>query len=126
MAARFSRPETPQRLPAPRPLRRRLRDEQAIPRAPDVFAWAPGEMLIGEPRADRKASPLEDNPRKSNRAIAAEVGVSHETVRKLRPPADNNLSPAKIVGRDGKSYPSHGCRSEIRGQTVSQQADDHQ
>jgi hypothetical protein len=40
---------------APRPQRGRERDEQPIPRAPDVFAWAPGELLIGEPRADRKA-----------------------------------------------------------------------
>jgi hypothetical protein len=61
MAARFSRPETPQRPPAPRLLRRRLRDAQPIPRAPDVFAWAPGEMLIGEPRADRKARKQDDN-----------------------------------------------------------------
>jgi hypothetical protein len=59
MAAR-SRPKPPH-PPAPTPLRRRLRAEQPIPRAPDVFAWAPGEMLIGEPRADRKARKGGDN-----------------------------------------------------------------
>jgi hypothetical protein len=55
-----ARPKPPSRA-APRPLRRRLRDEQPIPRAPNVFAWAPGEMLIGEPRADRKARKQDDN-----------------------------------------------------------------
>ena len=50
-----SRPSKPVSRAAPRPRRRRERDEQPIPRAPDVFAWAPGELLIGEPRPAHKA-----------------------------------------------------------------------
>jgi hypothetical protein len=45
-----------QRKPAPRPPRRRERDAQPIPRAPDVFPWrANVEIVLGLPRADRKA-----------------------------------------------------------------------
>jgi hypothetical protein len=56
-----SRPAKPPSRPAPRPLRRRQCDAQPIPRAAGIFAWAPGEMLIGEPRADRKARKQDDN-----------------------------------------------------------------
>jgi hypothetical protein len=128
-----SRPAKPPHPPATRPRRDREGAAQPIPREADVFAWAPGEMLIGEPRADRKASPsklaklaLEANPEKSNRAIAVETGIALETVRRTRNSGDPSGSPAKIVGLDGKSYPSQGCRSNIGGQTVSQRADDHQ
>jgi hypothetical protein len=56
---RFEIPD--QRKPAPRPPRRRERDKQSIPKAADTFAWAPGELLIGQPRADRKARKQDDN-----------------------------------------------------------------
>ena len=49
-----SRPKKPVSRPAPRPSHLRQHDKR-VPRARDVFAWAPGELLIGEPRADRKA-----------------------------------------------------------------------
>jgi hypothetical protein len=55
-----SRPKPPH-PPAPRPRRDREGAAQPIPRAAGVFAWAPGEMLIGEPRADRKARKQDDN-----------------------------------------------------------------
>jgi hypothetical protein len=61
VAARFSRPAKPQRPPATRPQRRRERDKPPVSRSPDTFAWAPGEMLIGEPRADRKSRKQGDN-----------------------------------------------------------------
>ena len=48
-----SRPKPPHQ-PAPRPQRRRERDAQPIPRAADVFAWAPGEMIVGQPRVAGK------------------------------------------------------------------------
>ena len=50
--------DTPDRKPSPRPSRLRP-PQQQIPEMPlpkaDVFAWAPGEVLIGQPRAGRKA-----------------------------------------------------------------------
>jgi hypothetical protein len=42
-----------------RPARRRV--AQPISKAADTFAWAPGEVLIGQPRADRKARKQDDN-----------------------------------------------------------------
>ena len=41
-------------------------------------------------------------PGKSNRAIAAETGVSYETVRKARKQTDNQLSVEKAQGLDGE------------------------
>jgi hypothetical protein len=53
MAAR-SRPKPPR--PATRPLRRRQRDAQPIPREADVFDWRPNvELIEGGPRPARKA-----------------------------------------------------------------------
>jgi hypothetical protein len=40
---------------APPPQRRRERGEQPIPSAPDVFNWRENELVLGLPRADRKA-----------------------------------------------------------------------
>jgi hypothetical protein len=55
MSGRY-RYDPPPRLPAQRPPRLRKRDEQAIPKAPDVFAWRPNvELVVGVPRADRRA-----------------------------------------------------------------------
>jgi len=46
----------PPSKPAPRPQRHRHRDEQAIPKAPDVFPWRPNvEIVVGLPKASRKA-----------------------------------------------------------------------
>ena len=60
MSGRY-RFETPQRLPAQRPPRRRLRDEQAIPERPrpvpnpQMWDWAPErEIVIGQPRSRRR------------------------------------------------------------------------
>jgi hypothetical protein len=76
--------------------------------------------VVSEPRCDcnvgyitagevaRRA--VAANPEKSDRAIAAEIGVSQPTVGKARKAAaaagDKNLSSAKRTGRDGKSYPA--------------------
>jgi hypothetical protein len=46
------------------------------------------------------------SPEKSNRAIADEIGVGFETVRRARQSGDPNGSPAKRTGKDGKSYPA--------------------
>jgi hypothetical protein len=65
MAARSRRPETPQRLPAQRAPRRRLRAAQPIPRdAPATNAelnWRAGELILGLPRANRKARKQDEN-----------------------------------------------------------------
>jgi hypothetical protein len=45
----------------------------------------------------------ETNPGKSTRAAAADLGVSHEAVRKARV---NELTPETVTGRDGKEYPA--------------------
>src|SRR4029077_7963628 len=56
------------------------------------------------PKTIRAAEAIKADPNKSARAIAAEIGVSRETVRQAR--GDNrHLSPER-TGRDGKSYPA--------------------
>jgi hypothetical protein len=51
----------------------------------------------------RKA--IEDNPKKSNRAIAEEIGVGKDTVRRAR--GGGACAPPKtVVGRDDKQYPA--------------------
>jgi hypothetical protein len=54
--------ETPTRMPAQRPPRRRLRAAQPIPSSPDVFAWRPNvEIVVGLPKASRKAQKVGDD-----------------------------------------------------------------
>jgi hypothetical protein len=56
------------------------------------------------PAGVRAAKAIADNPEKSNRAIAAEIGVSEPTVRRARGASDD--APETVTGRDGKSYPA--------------------
>ena len=62
------------------------------------------------PAAQRVAKYDEANPGKSTREAAADLGVSHETVSKARKSGAsleapvNQLTPATVTGRDGKSY----------------------
>jgi hypothetical protein len=48
----------------------------------------------------RAAEAIKANPNRSDRAIAADIGVDHKTVGKAR--GDN--SPPERIGQDGKSY----------------------
>lgn len=48
------------------------------------------------------AEAIKDNPEMSDRAIAAEIGVSHPTVAKARKATGKNLPVEKRVGKDGK------------------------
>lgn len=58
------------------------------------------------PKISRAAEAIKANPQKSDRAIAAELGVSQPTVSEARKRAsDRDLSPETRIGRDGKSYP---------------------
>jgi hypothetical protein len=62
-----------------------------------------------QPVSARAAQAIAENPEKSNRAIAAELGVSKDSVRKAREAGGYQSPPAdKRVGRDGKSYPAAG------------------
>jgi hypothetical protein len=56
-----------------------------------------------EPKSVRAREAIEASPQKSNRAIAAETGISEPTVRRARASSD---APAKVTGRDGKEYPT--------------------
>jgi hypothetical protein len=98
--------ETPQRKPAPRPSRLRQRPEP-IPRAdrpvphPQGWDWAPGEMA---------ARALEAHPEKSNRSLAADMGIGQATVGRLRRSTCSYDQVEKTVGLDGKSYPARRDR----------------
>jgi hypothetical protein len=70
--------------------------------------WANPDPLTKKSALERAAEAVAAHPDKSNRAIAAEIGVSFETVRKARstPKAAGaelsvELSVAERVGRDG-------------------------
>ena len=48
---------------------------------------------------------------KSNRAVADELGISRETVRRARKAAGTNVPPAR-TGKDGKDYPAKGRKAK--------------
>lgn len=55
----------------------------------------------------RAAEAIRANPRKSDRAIAADLGISHHTVNRTREAINSGVSsetPVERIGRDGKSY----------------------
>jgi len=51
----------------------------------------------------RAAEAVAANPEKSDRAIAAATGLSHETVRTARKATGKNLTVERRIGRDGKT-----------------------
>ena len=62
---------------------------------------------------DRAVAAIKANPKKSDRTIAAEIGVGKDTVRRARtiasaaiPDAPPDAPPARRVGQDGRSYPA--------------------
>ena len=58
------------------------------------------------PAGQRAAEAVAKNPEKSNRAIAAELGVGVESVRRAREKSGEPYgSGDRRVGKDGKSYP---------------------
>jgi hypothetical protein len=61
------------------------------------------------PAGERAAKAVADNLEKSDRAIAAEIGVGSNTVRRARKTGAPHGAPAKSekrTGKDGKKYPS--------------------
>lgn len=107
MAARFSRPETPQRMPAPKPPRRRERDRQQIPGADMPPRHSPSKIA---------AKALQANPELSNRALAADARVSRMTVHRQRRLTEEYDSIEKTIGIDGKARPAR--RSERVAQPI--------
>jgi transposase-like protein len=74
------------------------------------------------PAIKKAAAALAANPQKSDRAIAAEIGISQPTVSKARKQSgDNQLSPDTHVGRDGKSYSAKTKRTRSSPAPKSQQ-----
>src|SRR5512132_4385833 len=57
------------------------------------------------PASVRAAKAITENPNKSDRAIAAEIGVDHKTVGAARKAGGENSPPERVTGKDGKSYP---------------------
>lgn len=58
------------------------------------------------PAMARAAKAIAANPEKSDRAIAAEIGVDHKTVGKARRETGGDDSPPDRIGQDGKKYPA--------------------
>jgi hypothetical protein len=58
------------------------------------------------PAGVRAKQVIEANPAKSNRALAADIGVDEGTIRRARITGAENSAPEKRKGRDGKIYPS--------------------
>jgi hypothetical protein len=55
------------------------------------------------PASVRAAKAIAKNPGKSNRAIAADTGISEPTIRRARASDD---APERVTGKDGKNYPA--------------------
>jgi hypothetical protein len=60
---------------------------------------------------DLAAKAIAANPSKSNRAIAAEIGVSEPTVRRARGASPD--APDEHTGLDGKTYPAKHKQAEV-------------
>jgi hypothetical protein len=71
--------------------------------------------VIYVPVGTRAANAIAKNPDKSDRAIAAELGVGKDSVRRARVPVGANAPPGKRTGRDGKQYPA---RHTVRTRTA--------
>jgi hypothetical protein len=58
------------------------------------------------PAREYAAKAIAENPEKSDRAIAAAIGIDHKTVAAARQAGGEYSPPEKRTGRDGKSHPS--------------------
>lgn len=68
-----------------------------------------GSCLCGAhyvPAGERAAKAAAANPEKSARAIADDLGVSKDTVRRARKSGGANAPTDRVTGKDGKSYPA--------------------
>jgi hypothetical protein len=62
------------------------------------------------PASQRAAEAIAANPERSDRAIAAEIGVGKNTVMRARQSAGPDGPPEKRIGQDGKSYPAKATK----------------
>ena len=65
------------------------------------------------PAGQAAAKALAANPEKSDRAIAAELGVNRSTVTRAREARGANAPPEVRIGMDGKSYPAPEPKSTL-------------
>jgi hypothetical protein len=76
------------------------------------------------PAGARAAQAVADNPGKSDRAIAADLGVGKDTIRRARKSTGANAPVAKRVGKDGKARrlpkKSNGVESPDETTTVTE------
>jgi hypothetical protein len=63
------------------------------------------------PAGERAAAAIVAHPEKSDRAIAAEIGVDHKTVGAARRAGGERSPPEKRIGQDGKAYPAKASRA---------------
>jgi hypothetical protein len=63
------------------------------------------------PARQRAAEAITANPDRSDRAIAAEIGVDHKTVGAARRSVGEHSPPEKRIGQDGKSYPAMSTKA---------------
>jgi len=71
------------------------------------------------PAGERAAKAIEANPEKSDRAIAAESGISRATVQRARKAGGSHEPPEKRKGRDGKNYPSKAPTAKKRARIAT-------
>jgi hypothetical protein len=57
-------------------------------------------------RGLKAADYLEHHSDLSNSVVAAELGVSEATVRRARREGVTEVTPERVIGLDGKSYPA--------------------
>lgn len=77
-----------------------------------------------EPASVRAAAAVAASPEKSDRAIAAEIGVDHKTVGKARREGGDDSPPETRQGQDGKQYPAKP--KHHRGRRMSDVPDEPQ
>jgi len=66
------------------------------------------------PAHEYAAKAVVANPEMSDRVIAAELGVDHETVRRARKSVGEKAPTAKRIGKDGKKYPATKTKRHAR------------
>jgi hypothetical protein len=76
------------------------------------------------PKSVRAAEAIKADPEKSNRAIAADIGVDHKTVGAAREAGGESFPTSDTrVGRDGKNYPATAPQKPRLPSYIPTQAD---
>jgi hypothetical protein len=67
-----------------------------------------------KPKSVRAAEAIKLDPGRSDRAIAADIGVGSNTVRRARKSVAPRGAPETVTGRDGKNYKAKPRRPSLR------------